>query len=357
MAVSMWRMNGLWRGMAVALLLCALLLNNGVMCQDDDAGTDATASPAGDPGAPDSAADPGATVSPADADATAAPDAGAPADDAAVTMPANGDSAATVAPGDGSFHVSILTDSPAVPNADSLGGAETSGTSGTTVAPNVVDALVTDAPAVVPAILETRAPLRLVVPDIKCVEEKAIAENNAVEAVVNTNDCEATKSLIQSNPAAWCSLDNCRLDVFQKDNKILMASPDAKTSTLAGVLQSENMKALLGVSDVKTPPSSSGSSVFVAVLLTGLLLAAALIGGYCLKTRRGSDAKGIRLAEETYPVDEENQGNTLVSVAPLNPPPETQEKPSVNGESPEPAKTQPPPTNGHSTAKTADTEL
>lgn len=63
-------------------------------------------------------------------------------------------------------------------------------------------------------------------------------------------------------------------------------------------------------------------------------------------------------AEEAYPVDQENQGNTLVSVAPLNPPPETQEKPSVNGESPEAAKTQPPPpTNGHSTAKTADTEL
>ncbi len=63
-------------------------------------------------------------------------------------------------------------------------------------------------------------------------------------------------------------------------------------------------------------------------------------------------------AEEAYPVDQDNQGNTLVSVAPLNPPTETQEKPSVNGESPEAAKTQPPPpTNGHSTTKTADTEL
>lgn len=63
--------------------------------------------------------------------------------------------------------------------------------------------------------------------------------------------------------------------------------------------------------------------------------------------------------EEAYPVDQENQGNTLVSVAPLNPPPETQEKPSINGESTEPAKTEPPapPTNGHSTTKTADTEL
>lgn len=55
--------------------------------------------------------------------------------------------------------------------------------------------------------------------------------------------------------------------------------------------------------------------------------------------------------------DEANQGNTLVSVAPLNPP-ESPEKPSQNGESLEAVKTQSPPaaTNGHSTAK-ADTEL
>lgn len=63
-------------------------------------------------------------------------------------------------------------------------------------------------------------------------------------------------------------------------------------------------------------------------------------------------------AEEAHPLDQENQGSTLVSVAPLNPPPETLEKPSVNGESPEAAKIQPPPpTNGHSATKTADTEM
>lgn len=56
-------------------------------------------------------------------------------------------------------------------------------------------------------------------------------------------------------------------------------------------------------------------------------------------------------------MDQENQGNTLASDAPLIPPPENEEKPSVNGESPEAGKTQPPPTNGHSTANTADTEL
>lgn len=62
-------------------------------------------------------------------------------------------------------------------------------------------------------------------------------------------------------------------------------------------------------------------------------------------------------AEESYISDEDNQGNTLLSVAPLNPP-ENQEKPSQNGKPLEAMKTQNPPaaTNGHSATK-ADTEL
>lgn len=110
----------------------------------------------------------------------------------------------------------------------------------------------------------------------------------------------------------------------------------------------------------KTPPSSSssGSSVFVGILVTGLLAALAILIGHFKCQRRTDTTKGVRLAEEAYPVDQENQGDTLVSEAPLNPPAETQEKPNVNGESLEAAKTQPPPpNNGHSTAKTADTEL
>ncbi|XP_029974209.1 uncharacterized protein cd34 [Salarias fasciatus] len=103
--------------------------------------------------------------------------------------------------------------------------------------------------------------------------------------------------------------------------------------------------------------SSSGSSVFVGILVSGLLAALAITIGYC-KCQRRPEKKGVKLAEEAYPVDQDNQGNTLVSVAPLNPPPETPEKPSANGESTEAAKAQtPPPTNGHSTAKAADTEL
>lgn len=339
----MWRMNGLWKGMAVALVLCALLLNNGVMCQEDDAAADATAAPAVDSDATGTTAAPGAPDDAA-SDATAPPDAA----DTDATVPVSGDSPATPAPGDGSVDATIITIPPAIPNVDSQGGAETSGTLG----PAIVSMDATKAPA---APVQTKPPARLVVADVTCVDN--LDENNAVKAVLQTANCEETKKLIEKNPAQWCSLDSCRLNVFQDGKTALISSPDAKLSNLAEVLRNEPIKGSLGVSEVETPPSSSGSSVFVAVLLSGLVLAAALIGGYCLKTRREGDAKGVRLAEEAYPADDQNQGNTLVSVAPLNPPPETQEKPSVNGESPEAAKTEPPPTNGQATAKTADTEL
>ncbi|KAM6924826.1 uncharacterized protein cd34 [Xenentodon cancila] len=135
-----------------------------------------------------------------------------------------------------------------------------------------------------------------------------------------------------------------------------MTSKDAKLGTLDDALRSENLKDKLGVTKTEIP-SSSGSSVFVGILVSGLLAAIGITVGY-FKCKRRADTKGVKLAEEAYQVDPENQGNTLVSDAPLTPPPETQEKPSINGESPEAAKTQtPPPTNGHSTAKTADTEL
>ncbi|KAI7794328.1 uncharacterized protein cd34 [Triplophysa rosa] len=111
--------------------------------------------------------------------------------------------------------------------------------------------------------------------------------------------------------------------------------------------------------EVTNENASGSSAVFVSVLVTGLLLAAMIIGAYYFKQHRKTNGKGgMKLTEESYMADEENQGNTLVSVAPLNQP-EPQEKPSLNGESPEGVITQTPPaaTNGHSTTKTADTEL
>ncbi|KAG7236928.1 hypothetical protein INR49_000012 [Caranx melampygus] len=91
---------------------------------------------------------------------------------------------------------------------------------------------------------------------------------------------------------------------------------------LAAALQSEDLKGN-SVSQRLRPPSSSGSAVLAGILVSGLLLAAGITVGYC-KYLRKTDPKGVKLAEDACPVDPENQGNTLVSVAPLNPPPETQ---------------------------------
>ncbi|KAK1803395.1 hypothetical protein P4O66_020825 [Electrophorus voltai] len=103
---------------------------------------------------------------------------------------------------------------------------------------------------------------------------------------------------------------------------------------------------------------SKRNTVFISLLLTGLALIAGLLGWYTWKHHRRTNSKDVKLADESCVPDEENQGYTLVSVAPLKPL-ETQEKPSQNGESTEAVKTQTPPaaTNGHSSGKTADTEL
>lgn len=321
-------------------MLCALLLSDEVICQDDPVSTDASVDSAADISAVTDAAG-----SAAASDATSSPDAGA-----APTVVAGEGSASSAAPRDSSYPATIVNFVVSPYNQD----GDTSGTPGTTPAPSVGK----DVVAPVEVIDDSRTVK--VVPRVRCVGEGDISENNGIEVEVATTDCEASKRIIQANPASWCNKQECELKVFQKDRTMLVASDDAKLTALSETLQSEPLKTRLGVSKIETlssSSSSSGSSVFVGILVSGLLAALAITVGY-FKCQRRSDTKGVRLAEEAYPVDQDNQGNTLVSVAPLNPPAETQEKPSVNGESPEGAKTQPPPpTNGHSTTKTADTEL
>ncbi|KAK9515168.1 hypothetical protein VZT92_025835 [Zoarces viviparus] len=323
MAASMWRMNGPWRRMAGVLVLCALMLSNEVMCQDDPLA---------------SSASPGVAGAAAVTSGTAAQDTGA-----TPTAAVGGEPATTVAPQD---ITGTLPANAVIHAHDSIQDEDTSGTTGTTAAP-IVEANV---------IPEVSNLVRTVVPDVMCVGKEDIQESNAIKATLSTVDCEATKRIILDNPAGWCHKEKCNLKIFQEDKTALVASNDANLATLAEALNSEHLKDKLGVTKTEIP-TSSGSSVFVGILVTGLLAALAITLGY-LKCQRRTDTKGVRLAEEAYPADQETQGNTLVSVAPLNPPLETPEKPSVNGETPEADKTQPPPpTNGHSTTKTADTEL
>ncbi|XP_016320335.1 mucin-1-like isoform X2 [Sinocyclocheilus anshuiensis] len=169
---------------------------------------------------------------------------------------------------------------------------------------------------------------------------------------VDTTDMAANAadaSLPTSVPGQSESTDPMNSDVKVKEKIMMANNPVSNQGSIITNPSEEKEKNLA---------SGSSPAVFVSVLVTGLLLAAIIVGIYYFKCHRRTNGKGMKLAEESYMADEENQGNTLVSVAPLNQP-EPQEKPSLNGESQEAVKAQTPPaaTNSHSTTKTADTEL
>ncbi|XP_061698144.1 uncharacterized protein LOC133512471 isoform X2 [Syngnathoides biaculeatus] len=297
-----------------------------------------------------------------DAEATEAPASEPPADNSdGTTKPwdMDGQPDTTVPPDSGLLPVAEgVSDAPAEntpppinssPSADNQEG----GASGTTAGPTGLN----DDSSVVME-LSDLSNVITTKPVVECVGKEEIDERKAVKATVTKTDCEDTKQIVEES-SIKCYTENCQIKVYQEGNNIQMVRTDAKPNTLVEALKGE-LKDKLGLTNLEEPlsssSSSSGRSVFVGILISGLLAAAAIIAGYC-KCQRRTDSKGVKLAEEAYPVDQENQGNTLVSVAPLSPPTETQEKPNVNGESPEADKTEPPPTNGHSATKTADTEL
>ncbi|XP_014002267.1 uncharacterized protein [Salmo salar] len=373
MAVSMRRMNGSWRGLTLALVLCALFLHNGV--QGDDP-TDPSAAPdtdITDTPSSDTAVLKDATYNPTvtnrvqrvdPTDPSAAPDTDitdTPSSDTAVLKDATynptvtNDTATTVT--DATAYDTTGNSAPGsdqdtafssmVPNSDPLAVGESSGT---TAGPGV-DTQGTEA---TDALVVPKTQV-LVNPNVECVDKEAVKDKDAVKVELSSEtSCLETKRILEDS--AWCTGD-CNLQVFQEENSntLVLTRADGGVKELSESLVSEGIKGQLGVVEAAPQWGTHTPIVLVPLLITGLLLAAAIIGCYYMKNNRGHNAKGMRLAEEAYPVDEENHGNTLVSVAPLNPP-EILEKPA-NGDSQEAAKTQPPPTNGHSTTKTADTEL
>lgn len=196
--------------------------------------------------------------------------------------------------------------------------------------------------------------------DVVCVSKEAVQDKNAVSLKLKSNsNCEQTKTKIESVLQELCGED-CKLQIYQEDNtnQILVAGQyvEADVGGMANKFNNDNIKDKTDVEEAVPHWGKGSKLVLVSLLLAGLLLAALLVAGYYLKTHR-KNSKGVRLAE-SFQVDEENQANTLVSVAPL--PQEPLDKPTVNGESPPengtaPAQT----TNGHSANQTpvADTEM
>ncbi|XP_073324413.1 uncharacterized protein [Pagrus major] len=196
--------------------------------------------------------------------------------------------------------------------------------------------------------------------DVVCVSKEAVQDKNAVKLKLKaSSNCEDTKVKIESVQQELCGED-CKLEIFQEDNsdEILVSGKyvEDDVAGMANKFNNDNIKDKTDVVEAAPRWGKNSKLVLVSLLLTGLLLAALLVAGYYLKTHR-KNSKGVRLAE-SFQVDEENQANTLVSVAPL--PQEPLDKPTVNGESPPENGTNPAPTtNGHSATQTpvADTEM
>ncbi|XP_068451975.1 hematopoietic progenitor cell antigen CD34 [Clinocottus analis] len=195
--------------------------------------------------------------------------------------------------------------------------------------------------------------------DVVCVGKEAVQDKNAVNLRLKaSSSCKDTKVKIESVLQELCG-ENCKLDIYQEDDsdQILVSGKyvEDDVAGMADKFNNDNIKDKTDVEEAVPRWGKNSKLVLVSLLLTGLLLAALLVAAYYLKTHRKS-SKGVRLAE-SFQVDEENQANTLVSVAPL--PQEPLDKPAANGESP-PENGTTPTTNGHSAAAqtpVADTEM
>ncbi|KAG5835417.1 hypothetical protein ANANG_G00243750 [Anguilla anguilla] len=176
--------------------------------------------------------------------------------------------------------------------------------------------------------------------DIQCVDKEALKDRDAVKLMLkDASSCEETKAKFKELMGDLCGSD-CDIKIYQEDSSAqVIVSGEADANGMVNKFNSPGIKEKLGVVEASPRWGKHPPTVLVALLLTGLLLAALLIGGYCLRNHRSQQAKGSKL--EPFPVDQENQGNTLVSVAPLHPQ-EPQDKPSANGESPEGVKTEAP---------------
>ncbi|XP_036447191.1 uncharacterized protein si:dkey-261h17.1 [Colossoma macropomum] len=348
--MAMRKMNEMWRRMALALALCVLLFHS---CLGQDT---SPASPVA------------LTVTrivmltnPTTAPATGA--ANAPTDTAISNAPEDTKASQTIAPVTVKDAVSSLATDQATTAAPSGGNLNSFTVMQEIDILKFFDKDDSAGPEKTSIVVKTSQPFEM---RVRCVEKEAVQDRVAVKVELETaSNCDATRSKIEAQMRQLCPELNCNFEIFQEENsKNVIVTGSNVTGDVNGIADRlAGIKADLGVVTASAEqqsnqkPKIQSPAVFVSVLVAGLALGAGLVGGYLWKNRH-SNAKGMKLAEESMMPDEENQGNTLVSVAPLNPP-EPQEKPSLNGESPEAVKTQNPPaaTNGHSATKTADTEL
>ncbi|KAJ8257415.1 hypothetical protein GJAV_G00185360 [Gymnothorax javanicus] len=386
MATSTVKMNGSWGRMALALVLSALLVHNCVVCDENTTAAVPTTTiiakvattELSSPTDHEDSSTPGAVATTAEAEQTSDAAPAGTAGQASTSVTAEPTTPSTTQRPTTERTTAPETDTTPAATTLEIKAAWTTTLMTSNPATDMVSSVATEVPVdtqtpaqtpaqtlesttVSPTVLVTnttvmsRAP-----PVIQCVGKEAVRNRGAVQLqLVVPSSCEETKRKLERH----CE-DNCKLYVFQEDNSniaiVTGSDTEVDVTALANRFNRGVLKHQLGLVEATPVYEEHPPTVLVTLLICGLLLATLLIGGYYLRERRNRRAKGMRLAEESYQADEENQGNTLVSVAPLHPP-APQEKPSINGESAKAAKIEPPPaaTNGHSAAKApvADTEL
>ncbi|KAJ8016896.1 hypothetical protein DPEC_G00012110 [Dallia pectoralis] len=344
MAASMRTTTGSWTGMALVLILSALFLHAGVHCETETAATTESTSPSTNTSeATAEAVDTTSQVSTASsvndtgASTTAVPG------ETGVTE-ANHNTTDNEATNFSNF-TSVLDLTPTNMYYKTTDGPEENQNLDASTYRILIEGNAPLEP-------EKTAPVSFGNATVKCVDNEATKNMDTIMIRLKSpSTCMNTKRILEESN--WCY--GCNLQVFQEENStsLVLTRTNGPVKELVEILNTEPLKGQLGV---ESASAQSGlirpSNVFTFMLIAGLLVAAALIVYYCWKNCCGDDAKGM---SPQCPVDQENQGNTLVSVAPLNPP-EPLGKPA-NGDSQEASKPQAPPTNGHSAAKTADTEL
>ncbi|XP_035006539.2 hematopoietic progenitor cell antigen CD34 isoform X2 [Hippoglossus stenolepis] len=326
--------------LALALLLVASLLNAGVMAQDEEI-VAATAPSLEAPVRGDMI--PLTTPEPEDPQVVVFPTVGP-------LQPTEKTTAATDEAGN------AVNSSPAAPGEEAGEGTQTTAQAHTDK-PKAEDA---DTPAPMPSRGDGPRNVPGLAPndDVVCVTKEAVQNKNAVSLKLKaSSNCKDTKQKIESVVQELCGED-CKLELYQEDNtdEILVSGKyvEDDLAGMANKFNNDNIKDKVDVEEALPRWGKNSKLVLVSLLLTGLLLAAVLMAGYYFKTHR-KNSKGVRLAE-SFQVDEENQANTLVSVAPL--PQEPFDKPTPNGESPPENGINPTPTtNGHSQTPVADTEM
>ncbi|XP_072237743.1 uncharacterized protein [Leuresthes tenuis] len=351
-ASSAQRSNGPSKMLAFALLLIATLLN-GVMAQGDEVTTATPSHPQADDVIRGDMA-PQMTDAPRETNETDGPQG------QVVVLP-------TMKPQKLTEQTTAATATEEAKESDNSGPAAqedpaVEGTSSTDKVQTDRTVVNPDTPAPIPP--RGDGPLNIPKPmpqgDVVCVSKEVVEGKNAVSLKLKaSSSCKETQMKIASVVDDLCGED-CKLEIYQEDNtdEILVSGKyvEDDVTGMVNKFNNDNIKDKTDVEQAVPRWGKNSKLVLVSLLLTGLLLAALLVAGYYLKTHR-KNSKGVRLAE-SFQVDEENQANTLVSVAPL--PQEPLDKPTINGESPpENGTNSTPTTNGHSATQTpvADTEM